>query len=91
MKLWNAPLFFMSNLKIINRKSGGTLALFVKDGYLSVCEWKGKTKTGWSSQNCAKRKGPPENTNICEKSVIADFDSFVIKTWVLEVSNQYKI
>jgi hypothetical protein len=41
-----------------------------------------------------KKKGePPKNTNInVKKSVIVDFDSFVIKTaWVFRVSNEYRI
>jgi hypothetical protein len=55
MELWNAPLFFMNILKIKKQKSGGTLALFEKDSYLSVSEsvsqWKGKTNTGRSPKN----------------------------------------
>ena len=38
MELWNAPLFFINNLKIKYQKSGGTLALFEKDSYPSVSE-----------------------------------------------------
>jgi hypothetical protein len=38
MELFNAPLFLMNNLKIKNQKSGGTLALFEKDSYLSVSQ-----------------------------------------------------
>ncbi len=63
MELWNAPLFYMNILKIKNQKSGGTLALFEKDSYLSVSQcvsvWKGKTNTGRSPKNCVKKKGEP--------------------------------
>ncbi len=54
----------MNILTIKNQKSGGTLALFEKDSYLSVCEcvsqWKGKTNT--SPKIDFKKKGePPKN------------------------------
>jgi hypothetical protein len=38
MEICNTPLFYMNILKIKNQKSGGTLALFEKDSYLSVSE-----------------------------------------------------
>ena len=66
MELWNAPLFFMNILKIKNQKSGGTLALFEKDSYLSVSVWvceKAKLIRGDPPKIDFKKKGePPKNT-----------------------------
>jgi hypothetical protein len=65
MELFNAPLFLMNNLKIENRKSGGTLALFEKDSYLSVSESvseKAKLIRGDPPKIDFKKKGePPKN------------------------------
>jgi hypothetical protein len=62
MKLENAPLFFMNILKIKNQKSGGTLALFEKDSYLSVSESvseKAKLIRGDPPKIALKRRGSP--------------------------------
>ncbi len=65
MELWNAPLFFINNLKIKNQKSGGTLALFEKDCYPSVSESvseKAKLIRGDLPKIDFKKKGePPKN------------------------------
>ncbi len=65
MELWNAPLFFMNILKIKKQKSGGTLALFEKDSYLSVSVWvcgKAKLIRGDPPKIDFKKKGePPKN------------------------------
>ena len=67
MELWNAPLFFMNNLKIKNQTSGGTLALFEKDYYLSVSEWvseKAKVIWGDPPKIDFKKKGEPPKNNL---------------------------
>jgi hypothetical protein len=64
----------MNILKIKKQKSGGTLALFEKDSYLSVSESvseKAKLIRGDPPKIDFKKKGePPKNTNInlfCQK------------------------
>ncbi len=55
-----------TNLKIKNQKSGGTLALFEKDSYLSVSLWvseKAKLIRGDPPKIDFKKKGePPKNS-----------------------------
>jgi hypothetical protein len=62
MEICNAPLFYMNILKIKNQKSGGTLALFEKDSYLSVSESvseKAKLIRGDPPKIALRRRGSP--------------------------------
>ncbi len=63
----------MNILKIKNQKSGGTLALFEKDSYLSVSVWvceKAKLIRGDPPKIDFKKKGePPKNLRVYESKI----------------------
>jgi hypothetical protein len=60
--IFEKSVYSVELFKNKNQKSGGTLALFEKDSYLSVSECvceKAKLIRGDPPKNCVKKKGEP--------------------------------